>query len=419
MVNVYASLIQKAYQYIPGGVNSPARAFRAVAEKPIFIKKGYLSYLFDTNEKRYIDYCLSFGAIILGHSHPKVCEAVKKALDNGCSFGLSTEKEVILSEIICSAIPGIEKIRLVNSGTEAAMSSIRLARGYTKKNKIIKFEGNYHGCVDSLLVSCGSSLTTLGSPTSSGIPKEFLQTTIVLPYNDIPSFKAIMEKEHNEIAGVIVEPIGGNMGVVPASIDFLQVLRDETKKYNTLLIFDEIITGFRLCFGGFQNIVGIEPDITLLGKIIGGGLPIGAYGGKKEIMDCLAPDGDVFSAGTFSGNPVVTSAGISVLSILKEEDPYKELEKKTKGLLLGLDKFLTINQIGSMFTIFFTQNPVRDYKSAKASDCKRFAHFFKEMLKNGIYLPPSQFEACFLSSSHTEEDIEKARKVIKGFLMQE
>lgn len=413
------SIIQKAPRYIPGGVNSPARAFRAVEVDPIFIESGSGPYIFDVGGKRYIDYCSSFGAIILGHSHPKVCEAVKDALDKGCGFGLSTEPEVVLSEIICNAIPSIEKIRLVNSGTEAVMSAIRLARGFSKKEKIIKFEGNYHGCVDSLLISCGSSLTTLGSPTSSGIPKEFFQTTIVLPYNDIPSFKAAMEKYGEEIAAVIVEPVSGNMGVVPAKPDFLKTLRDETKRHNTLLIFDEIITGFRLCFGGFQNIIGIEPDITLLGKIIGGGLPIGAYGGRGEIMDCLSPLGDVFSAGTFCGNPIVATCGIAVLSILKEENPYKELERRTKWLLDGLNRFVKIANIGSMFTMFFTETEVFDYKTAKSSDTKRFAKFFKEMLKNGIYFPPSQFEASFLSLAHTEEDIEKTHKAIKGFLNKE
>lgn len=411
-----ASFSQKAWQYIPGGVNSPARAFKAVKQKPIFIEKGFGPYLFDIGGKRYIDYCLSFGAIILGHSYPEVCKAVKDAVERGCNFGLSTENEVCLSEIICNAIPSIEKIRLVNSGTEAAMSSIRLARAWTKRDKIIKFEGNYHGCVDSLLALCGSSLTTLGKPTSSGIPKDFLKTTIVLPYNDIVSFKEVMERYHNEIAAVIVEPIAGNMGVVQAKPNFLNALRDQTKRYNTLLIFDEIITGFRLCFGGFQNIIGIEPDITLLGKIIGGGLPIGAYGGKKEIMDNLAPLGDVFSAGTFSGNPIVTSCGISVLKILKEENPYKELERKTEWLLDGFNSFIKVNHIGSMFTIFFTEKDVFDYKTAKSCDTERFANFFKEMLQNGIYFPPSQFEACFLGVAHKGEDIERTRKVIKGFL---
>jgi len=408
-------LIQKASLYIPGGVNSAARAFRAVKREPLFIKKGLGPYIFDTDGKKYIDYCCSFGAIILGHSDKRVAKAIKSGLDKGCGFGLSTENEVILSEVICSAISSIEKIRLVNSGTEAVMSSIRLSRGYTKKDKIIKFEGNYHGCIDSLLVSCGSSLTTLGRPTSSGIPKEFFKTTIVLPYNDIRCFKEAIEKYHEEIAAVIVEPIGGNMGVVPASLDFLKALREETKKHRIVLIFDEIITGFRLCFGGFQDIIGIKPDITCLGKIIGGGLPIGAYGGKKEIMNLLAPDGDVFSAGTFSGNPIVTRAGIEVLKILKGEDPYKELEEKTRYLLDGLKGNVRINQIGSMFTIFFTESPVFDYSSAKSSDTERFANFFKEMLKNGIYFPPSQFEACFLSISHRERDIEKTKKALRAF----
>ncbi|MEW6006683.1 MAG: glutamate-1-semialdehyde 2,1-aminomutase [bacterium] len=405
-------LYQKALQYIPGGINSPARAFRPVKEKPIFVEKGSGAYIFDKEGKKYIDHCLSFGAIILGHSHPGVSSAIKEAIDKGTNFGLSTEKEVILSEIICKAIPSIEKIRLVNSGTEAVMSAVRLSRGWTKRKRIIKFEGGYHGCVDSLLVSCGSSLTTLGVPTSSGIPEEFFQTTIVLPYNDIPSFKAIIEKYHPEIAAVIVEPIAGNMGIIPANLDFLRVLREETEKYKILLIFDEIITGFRLCFGGFQNIIGIKPDITLLGKIIGGGLPIGAYGGKKEIMDCLAPDGDVFSAGTFSGNPIVASCGISVLNILKEENPYNLLEKKTKYLLEGLSGCIKVNQVGSMFTIFFTDGSVFDYKSAKTSDCERFANFFKGLLNKGIYFPPSQFETGFLSTCHTDKDIEKTKKAI-------
>ncbi|MEW6102913.1 MAG: glutamate-1-semialdehyde 2,1-aminomutase [bacterium] len=409
-------LYQKALQYIPGGVNSPARAFRAVKQKPIFIEKGEESYLFDREGKKYIDYCLSFGAIILGHSEKRVCKAIKDAIDKGCGFGLSTENEVVLSQIICKAIPSIEKIRLVNSGAEAVMSTIRLSRGWTKRDKIIKFEGGYHGCVDSLLVSCGSSLTTLGIPTSSGIPEDFLKTTIVLPYNDIHSFRAIIEKYYSEIAAVIIEPVAGNMGVIPASLEFLKVLREETEKYKILLIFDEIITGFRLCFGGFQNIIGIKPDFTCLGKIIGGGLPIGAYGGRKEIMDCLAPDGTCFSAGTFSGNPIVTSAGISVLSILKKEDPYQELTEKTKYLLESCNKSVKINQVGSMFTLFFTEKDVFSLASAKSSDCERFANFFKCLLKEGIYFPPSQFEACFLSTSHSNKDIEKTKKAIKQIL---
>jgi glutamate-1-semialdehyde 2,1-aminomutase len=406
------SLRERALKVLPGGVNSPARAFSAVKTAPLFAERREGAYIFDSLGRRYIDYCLSFGVHILGHTNPKVSDAVRAQLERGISFGLTTAPEIELAELICSVFSSIEQIRFVNSGTESAISAIRLARGYTGKSKVVKFSGGYHGCVDSLLVATGSSATTLSIPNSAGVPQSFAESTILLSYNNMEELSLI--KEHDEeIACVIIEPVAGNMGVVPAKREFMKALRKITAEHNILLIFDEIITGFRLCFGGAQHIYEIEPDLTLLGKIIGGGFPIGAFGGPKKIMKHLAPEGDVFSAGTFSGNPIAMSAGIATLKVLREESPYCELDKRTKMLVDELKKFGRVSQIGSMFTLFFTEKDVVDYNSAKCSDTDMYAKFFRYMLKNGIFLPPSQFEACFISTAHSVEDIEKTIDVIR------
>jgi len=393
----------EAKKYIPGGVNSPVRSFKAVDSSPLFIKKGKGSRIYDEDNDEYIDYCMSYGPLILGHSHPKIISAVKKALDNGASFGAPTKKETELAKLIANAVPSIEKLRLVNSGTEAVLAAVRLARGFTKKNKIIKFEGCYHGHVDDLLVKKNS------------------ENTLIAEYNNINSVKKIIngKKNRNKIAALIVEPIAGNMGVVLPENNFLEELREITEKNNILLIFDEVITGFRVSYGGAQEFYKIKPDLTTLGKIIGGGLPVGAFGGRKEIMGLLAPDGPVYQAGTLSGNPVTVTAGIETLKILKNKSIYKKLEKNTdyitnsiiktnekKSMKENLKNKIKINHIASMFTIFFNKNKkINNYKTAKQSDTKNFSKFHELLLKNGVYFPPSQFEACFLSVAHSKEDI--------------
>ena len=393
----------EAKKYIPGGVNSPVRSFKAVDSSPLFIKKGKGSRIYDEDNDEYIDYCMSYGPLILGHSHPKIISAVKKALDNGASFGAPTKKETELAKLIANAVPSVEKARLVNSGTEAVLAAVRLARGFTKKNKIIKFEGCYHGHVDDLLVKKNS------------------ENTLIAEYNNINSVKKIIngKKNRNKIAALIVEPIAGNMGVVLPENNFLEELREITEKNNILLIFDEVITGFRVSYGGAQEFYKIKPDLTTLGKIIGGGLPVGAFGGRKEIMGLLAPDGPVYQAGTLSGNPVTVTAGIETLKILKNKSIYKKLEKNTdyitnsiiktnekKSMKENLKNKIKINHIASMFTIFFNKNKkINNYKTAKQSDTKNFSKFHELLLKNGVYFPPSQFEACFLSVAHSKEDI--------------
>ena len=407
------SLFEKAKRLIPGGVNSPVRAFRAVDSTPIFISRASGSRIYDVEGKEYIDYVSSWGPMILGHSHSEVIRAIKKAAERGTSYGAPTDAEVEMAELITEAFPSIEMIRMVNSGTEATMSAIRLARGYTNREKIIKFEGCYHGHADSLLVKAGSGVATLGIPGSPGIPEKLAELTITLPFNNIETVKSAVDMYGEDIACIIVEPIPGNMGVVHPIPGFLEELREITESHGILLIFDEVITGFRLTYGGFQNIAGIEPDLTCLGKIIGGGLPVGAFGGRKDIMEKLAPKGPVYQAGTLSGNPLAMAAGITTLKILKENSGYENLDWKTDYLCQEMKKLfdqkgipIRINRAGSMFTIFFTENEVLDFDSASKSDTKLFASYFREMFANRINIAPSQFEASFLSFAHRDEDIE-------------
>ena len=414
-------LYKQAVRFIPGGVNSPVRAFKAVGKTPLFIAKAKGAKVFDEDKNSYIDYVMSWGALILGHSHPQVLNKVKQEAVKGTSFGAPTKKEVEFAKIICKAIPSIKKIRLVNSGTEATTSAIRLARGYTGKNKIIKFEGCYHGCTDSLLVSAGSGAATFGIPTSKGITTSLARDTIVCPYNDIDRFYKTVKTLHKQIACCIIEPICGNMGVVVPDKAFLSKLREITETYKILLIFDEVITGFRFCFGGVQQIFKITPDLTCLGKIIGGGFPIGAYGGKKEIMDCVAPCGGVYQAGTLSGNPVAVTAGLTTLKILSRNS-YQALGQKTKKLTWEISKILEkagikfqINRFGSMYTVFFTNQKVTDYKTAKTSNTKKYASYFWKMINNGVNFAPSQFEANFISFSHKDNEIEKTLSAYRKF----
>lgn len=405
---------EEAKKYLAGGVNSPVRAFKSVGGTPLFINRGKGSKIYDAQDKEYIDYCLSWGPLILGHTHPEVIRAVKNVLSKGTSFGAPTSLETELAKKICQAFPSIELVRLVNSGTEAVMSAIRLARGYTKRDKIIKFAGCYHGHSDYLLVAAGSGATTLGIPDSLGVPGSFVQETIVLPYNDIEQVRKTVKKYSQEIAAIIIEPVVGNMGVVLPKEDFLHKLCKLCAAYGIILIFDEVITGFRLAYGGAQEYYGLKADLTCLGKIIGGGFPIGAYGGKKEIMQLVAPLGGVYQAGTLSGNPVAVTAGLTTLTILSRSKPYRILTEKTKYLVDGINRNakklgikIRINSLGSMFTLFFTESEVYDYQSAKTSDTKKYGQYFHLMLGEGIYLPPSQFEANFLSLAHREKDIEK------------
>lgn len=415
-------LFRDAAKVIPGGVNSPVRAFKAVHASPIFIEKAKGPYLYDSAGKRYIDYCLSWGPLILGHAHKQVLDCVKKTIDKGTSFGVPTKLETQLARMLVNAVPSIEKVRLVNSGTEATMTAIRLARAFTGRDKIIKFIGCYHGHVDHLLVKAGSGAMTFGSPSSPGVPKDFTKHTILVPYNDIDALEKAFKKYNKKIAACIVEPVAANMGVVPPAEGFLQTIRNLCTKYHALLIFDEVITGFRLKYGSAQDIFNVKADLTCLGKIIGGGLPIGAVGGKAKIMDNLAPEGKVYQAGTLSGNPVCVAAGLSALKILKAQNPYPRLDRLTRNLCAQFSGILnkagvehTINRAGSMFTLFFTPGPVTDYASAAKSNTNRYARYFKHMLAHGIYLPPSQFEACFLSTAHTPSLIKKTSAALRSF----
>ena len=405
---------QNAKKVIPGGVNSPVRAFKAVGAKPIFIEKAKGQYLYDADANKYIDYCLSWGPMILGHANKQILDEVKKVMAKGTSFGIPTKLETKLAKLIVGAIETVEKVRLVSSGTEAVMTAIRLARGCTDRDKIIKFIGCYHGHVDHLLVQAGSGTMTFGSPSSPGVPKDFTKHTILLPYNDTESIKKAFDKYGNKIAAVIVEPIPGNMGVVLPKDGFLKAIRQHCTKNGSLLIFDEVINGFRVKYGSVQDIFGIKADLTCLGKIIGGGFPIGACGGKAKFMNNLSPDGAVYQAGTLSGNPVCVAAGIATLKSLKSQKPYRALAKATEKLCDSLSHTLeekkvshTINRIASMFTLFFNPGPVTDYDSAARSDTKKYAKYFTQMLKAGIYLPPLQFEACFLSTEHQQKDLSK------------
>lgn len=420
------SLFDKAKNFIPGGVNSPVRAFKAVGGDPVFMRNAQGAYLFDEDGNKYIDLINSWGPMILGHAHPLVEEAVREALSSSPSFGAPTAREVEMASLICSMVPSVEKIRMVNSGTEATMSAIRVARGFTGRDKIIKMEGCYHGHGDSFLIAAGSGALTFGTPDSPGVTKGTARDTLIAPFNDLKSVEKLISENENEIAAIILEPVVGNMGCVPPLPGYLQGLRLLCDKHNIILIFDEVMTGFRLAPGGAQELYGVRPDMTTLGKIIGGGLPVGAYGGKKEIMDCVSPAGPVYQAGTLSGNPLAMAAGFAMVKYLKQNPSvYKQLNETTVTLVDGLKALnskaglnFIINQVGSMFTMFFTDKPVIDFDSAKASDTVQFASYFQHMLREGIYLAPSQFEAMFISSAITDEIIEKILQSHKAYLDQ-
>jgi len=418
-------LFEEAKKHIPGGVNSPVRAFRSVGGDPIFIKRAKGSKVYDADGRAYIDYVLSWGPAILGHAHPRVTAALKKAITNGTSFGAPTELEVTLAKMVKKAVPSIELVRMVSSGTEATMSSIRVARGHTGRDKIVKFDGGYHGHGNSLLVKAGSGVATFGLPDSPGVPAELAKLTITVPYNDLDAFKAVASREGEQIACIIVEPVAGNMGCVPPEPGFLEGLRQVCDRYGIVLIFDEVMTGFRVAYGGAQQLYKIKPDLTCLGKVIGGGLPVGAFGGRREIMEKVAPIGPIYQAGTLSGNPLAMTAGIETLKLLAKPGVYRTLEKMSSELEKGLRDAsqeagvpTTINRVGSMFTTFFTDRKVKDFASAKTSDTARFGKFFRAMLANGVNLAPSQFEAAFLSLAHSKSDINKtveaARKSLKS-----
>ena len=413
-------LFEKSLEKIPGGVNSPVRAFCSVGGSPLFIKSAKADRIYDVDGNEFIDYVCSWGPGILGHAHPQVTEAVQRACVDGLTFGAPTEKELELAELITDAMPSIEKVRLVNSGTEATMSAIRTARGYTGRDMIIKFRGNYHGHSDGLLVKAGSAALTTAVPDSAGVPASYTQNTLVAEYNNEDSVRELMEQYGDNVAAIIVEPVAANMGVVPPKEGFLKFLREITLKYGTVLIFDEVITGFRLKFGGAQEYFGVKPDMTTLGKIVGGGMPIAAYGGKKEIMDRVSPTGPVYQAGTLSGNPIATTAGIETLKILKAHpEYYKQIDESAKKLADAYRKMaedknipLHVNQIGSLLSAFQTGVVVDDYDSALTSDTKAYTEYFWKMLDNGIYVAPAQFEAMFVSVAHTKEDIERTCEVI-------
>ncbi len=420
-------LFERAQRVIPGGVNSPVRACKSVGTTPRFISKASGSRLFDADGNEYIDYVLSWGPMILGHAHPVVTRAIEHAAAQGTSYGAPTELEVVMAEMITEAFPSIDMVRMVNSGTEAVMSAIRLARGFTGREKILKFEGCYHGHADSLLVKAGSGVATLGIPGSLGVPHSLAGLTITVPFNDIEAVQYAVKTHGDDLACVIVEPVAGNMGVVSPEPGFLDMLRDLTKQKGIVLIFDEVITGFRFNYGGYQAVAAVEPDMTCLGKVIGGGLPVGAFGGKREIMSCLAPEGAVYQAGTLSGNPLALTAGIATLEVLRESaDYYEWLKRKTFSVCADMHELfqqqgipVRINRAGCMFTIFFTDREVKDLSSAQTSDTALYGRFYRGMMDNGINIAPSQFEAAFMSFAHTDEDLERTldacAKTIKEF----
>jgi glutamate-1-semialdehyde 2,1-aminomutase len=412
MTNKSQELFEKARRLMPGGVNSPVRAFRAVGGHPIFMASGKGATIVDVDGKSYLDYVLSWGPLILGHAHPEVVETLVKVLETGTSFGACTPREVELAERITEAYPSIERVRLVNSGTEATLSALRVARAATGRDKILKFEGCYHGHGDSLLVKAGSGVATLGLPDSPGVPRALAELTVTVPFNHTPALEEAFRVHRNQLAAVIVEPVAGNMGVVVPHLDFLEKLRALTLEQGTVLIFDEVMTGFRVAYGGAQQLYKIDPDMTTLGKIIGGGLPVGAYGGKARLMDLVAPVGPVYQAGTLSGNPLAVAAGLKTLEILRRPGLYERLDLLTEKLVGGLVKeaaglgtLLTANRVGSMFTIFFTPQPVSDFASAQKADTAAYSLFFHLLLEAGVYFPPSQFEAAFVSTSHSEGDM--------------
>ena len=415
------NLFKAAQEHIPGGVNSPVRAFKSVGGDPVFLSRAQGAYVYDSDGKQYIDYVGSWGPMVLGHAHPDVIKAVQETAANGLSFGAPTELETQMANKICEIMPNIEKVRMVSSGTEAAMSAIRLARGFTARDKIVKFEGCYHGHADSLLVKAGSGALTLGVPTSPGIPADLAQHTITLSYNDSDQVKAVFNDVGDQIAAVIVEPIAGNMNCVPGNQEFLNTLRSVCDEYKSVLIFDEVMSGFRVALGGAQSIYNIKPDLTVLGKVIGGGMPVGAFGGRKDIMDHIAPDGPVYQAGTLSGNPVAMSAGLTTLTLISEPNFFEELTEITLSLTNGLQKVadaagipFTTNAVGGMFGLFFSEaDSITTFAQVMNCDQERFNPFFHGMLEKGIYLAPSSFEAGFVSKAHSDQDIEKTIKAVE------
>jgi glutamate-1-semialdehyde 2,1-aminomutase len=407
-------LFERARRTIPGGVNSPVRAYRSVGGTPPFIVRGEGARIYDADGNEYIDYVGSWGPLILGHRHPAILDALAEAMTRGTSFGAPTEQEVELAEMICRMVPFVEMVRLVNSGTEATMSALRVARGFTGRDLTIKFEGCYHGHVDSLLVKAGSGVATLGLPDSPGVPKGFSDTTVTVPYNDSKAVEDVFRLHKDKIAAVIVEPVCGNMGCIPPEIGFLQTLRSITARHDALLLFDEVMTGFRLAPGGAQQLYDIQPDLSTFGKVIGGGLPIAAYGGRRDIMEHVAPSGPIYQAGTLSGNPLAVAAGSAQLRYLADHpEIYSRLKQMTDALAACTPEPLTVNRIGSMMTWFFTNQRVTDYASAKSSDIKLFGKFFHAMLERGIYLPPAQFESFFVSAAHSDADIAKTIKAAR------
>ena len=417
------ALFDKAKSLMPGGVNSPVRAFKNINGNPIFFEKAKGAYLFDADGNKYIDYIGSWGPMIMGHSHPKIVDAIKNQADLGTSYGAPTGLESDVASLIIQCIPSIEKIRMVNSGTEATMSAIRLARGYTNKDKIIKFDGCYHGHVDSLLIKAGSGVSTFGLPDSPGIPKDLAKHTITCPYNDVEAFEKIFDEIKDDLAAVIVEPVAGNMGFVPGTKKFLETIREKTTSVNSLLIFDEVMSGFRVSLGGAQEIYDIKPDLTALGKVIGGGLPVGAFGGKKDVMDYLAPIGPVYQAGTLSGNPLAMAAGSTLLKLIIEENPFELLEANAKELLSGIKNIMdtagipfSTNQIGGMFGFFFSDKLPKNIVDVSASDDNIFALFLNACIRNGIYFAPSKFEAGFISTKHGKNEIHKTLEIIENII---
>jgi glutamate-1-semialdehyde 2,1-aminomutase len=422
-INKSLELFKEAELLMPGGVNSPVRAFKNINGNPIFFEKAKGAYLYDADGNEYIDYIGSWGPMIMGHSHPKIVEAVKNQVELGTSYGAPTGLESDVARLIKKCIPSIEKIRMVNSGTEATMSAIRLARGYTGRNKIIKFDGCYHGHVDSLLIKAGSGVSTFGLPDSPGVPDDLAKHTLSSPYNDIDAFVVAFNSVKDDLAAVIIEPIAGNMGFVPGELKFLKTLRDLTSKNNSLLIFDEVMTGFRVSLGGAQEIFDIAPDLTTLGKVIGGGLPVGAFGGRKEIMDCLSPIGPVYQAGTLSGNPLAMAAGSSLLNLIIKENPYQELENHASMLLGEMRNIMnsagipfSTNQIGGMFGFFFSEKLPKNIEEVSETDDNLFSNFLNSCMNNGIYFAPSKFEAGFISFMHKELEIDKTLGIVKEII---
>ena len=422
-INKSIELYKEAKLHMPGGVNSPVRAFKNINGNPIFFKKAKGPYLIDADNNKYIDYIGSWGPMILGHSNPKIIKAVSRQLELGTSYGAPTSIESDTAKLIKKCFPSIQKIRMVNSGTEATMSAVRLARGYTNKTKIIKFDGCYHGHVDSLLIKAGSGVSTFGLPDSPGIPNELAKKTLSCEFNNKDSFLKIFNKVKNDLAAVIVEPIAGNMGFVPGDKSFLKLLRKKTSENNSLLIFDEVMTGFRVSLGGAQELYGIKPDLTTLGKVIGGGLPVGAFGGKKKVMDCLAPNGPVYQAGTLSGNPLAMAAGSTLIKLLIDKNPYKDLESKAKNLLEGMKEIFdrydipfSTNHIGGMFGFFFSEELPSNLVDVENTNDKQFKKFLNKCIDNGIYFAPSKFEAGFISTKHTKTEISNTIKIVEKIL---